>query len=335
MNAPQTSPTGLMSDDAVVEALQTRFMAGPLAELDQAALRQWQPKPMGWFGRVQQLLAQRLGLRSGVATIDGHQLRYWEGGNSKAPTLLLLHGFGASKENWLTLAPRLSRQFHLLIPDLPGFGQSSFSADADYQLASQAARIAELLRRCERGPAMVVGSSMGGAIAAQIAALYPEQVASLCLMNAAGAPATRLSVLESGLAAGVNHLAPERKQDVATVFDICLHRRHRAMGRLLAWCMAKDMVHRYPVNRALFKGLVASLADTWACLPAIAAPTLALWGDSDRVLDMSCGEAFSRRVAHCQLAVMPGVGHLPMIEAPDETAQLLRDFWASSTEVSL
>ncbi|WP_286845560.1 alpha/beta fold hydrolase, partial [Spongiibacter sp. UBA6593] len=155
------------------------------------------------------------------------------------------------------------------------------------------------------------------------------------MMNAAGAPAERLSVLESGLAAGVNHLAPSRLEDVSKVFDICLHRRHRLLGRLLAFFMAKDMVHRYPVNRFLFKGLATSLSDTWACLPDIAAPTLALWGDSDRVLDMSCGSAFVQRIDQCQLTVLPGVGHLPMIESPGDTAQLLRDFWASNTEFSL
>lgn len=315
--------------------LEARFMAGPLAAIDPQQLRAWQPRPMGWFFRLQQVLAQRAGLRSQCSEIDGHRIQYWSGGNPKAPTLLLLHGFGASRENWLTMAPLLGRDFHLLIPDLPGFGRSSFCADAEYSLAAQAARIDQLLRHCDRGPALVVGSSMGGAIAAQLAAHYPHRVAALCLMNSAGAPAERLSVLESGLAAGVNYLAPARLADVSKVFDICLHRRHRLMGRLLAFFMGKDMVHRYVVNRFLFKGLVASLSDTWACLPNIAAPTLALWGDSDRVLDMSCGAAFVGRMAQCQLTVMPGVGHLPMIESPGDTAQLLRDFWVSNTEYAL
>jgi len=70
-------------------------------------------------------------------------------------------------------------------------------------------------------------------------------------------------------------------------------------------------------------------------LPDIAAPTLALWGDSDRVLDISCGSAFVQRIDQCQLTVLPCVGHLPMIESPGDTAQLLRDFWASNTEFSL
>ncbi|WP_272994120.1 alpha/beta fold hydrolase [Spongiibacter tropicus] len=336
MNVPVTPTPGTdASAEVAIATLEARFMAGPLATIDEDVLQRWQPKPMGWFLRLQQLLAQRAGLRSLYCEVDGHRINYWTGGNVDGPTMLLLHGFGASRENWLTIAPLLAKQFHLLIPDLPGFGRSSFCADADYSLAAQASRVAQLLRHCDRGPALVVGSSMGGAISAQLAARYPGRVAALCLMNAAGAPAERLSVLESGLAAGVNHLAPSRLEDVSKVFDICLHRRHRLLGRLLAFFMAKDMVHRYPVNRFLFKGLATSLSDTWACLPDIAAPTLALWGDSDRVLDMSCGSAFVQRIDQCQLTVLPGVGPLPMIESPGDTAQLLRDFWASNTEFSL
>ncbi|WP_286845562.1 alpha/beta fold hydrolase, partial [Spongiibacter sp. UBA6593] len=195
MNVPVTPTPGTdASAEVAIATLEARFMAGPLATIDEDVLQRWQPKPMGWFLRLQQLLAQRAGLRSLYCEVDGHRINYWTGGNVDGPTMLLLHGFGASRENWLTIAPLLAKQFHLLIPDLPGFGRSSFCADADYSLAAQASRVAQLLRHCDRGPALVVGSSMGGAISAQLAARYPGRVAALCLMNAAGAPAERLGV---------------------------------------------------------------------------------------------------------------------------------------------
>ena len=314
---------------AELRAMQQVFESGPLVRATAQGLESWQPLNRSLWRYLQPFMTLQSGQTGRCRRIDGHDIHYWEGGNPEGPTLVLLHGFGACKENWAFLAPRLASRFHLLMPDLPGFGLSSFVSTADYSLAAQADRLAQWLIALGRDNVFVTGSSMGGAIAALLAARHPGLVAAVCLMNAAGAPALHMSMLESGIAVGRNYLVPARRSEVAQVFGICLHRRQRALGAFLALAMAGEMAHRLPLNQYLFSCMVASLGEVWQSLPAIRQPTLILWGDSDRVLDVTCGDALAGQLDNARMMVLPQVGHLPMLEEPRTTGQVMADFWLS------
>lgn len=316
---------------AALEEMRERYFATPLAEVDTRALEQWQPRASLWT-RLKPLMALQAGLRVRRGAVDGHRLSYWEGGRRDGPAVVLLHGFGASKENWTFLAARLRRRYRLLVPDLPGFGDSQFYPQGNYEAAVQADRIAGWLRQLGVVRAQLVGSSMGGAIAAQIAARHPQLAAGLCLMNAAGVPGARLSQLESGLAAGVNYLAPATRAETSRVFELTMHRRRRALGYGLGLLLAAEMSHRKLINDFLFGHLVCSLRSTYDCLPTIEAPGFVLWGAADQVLDVSCAEVFCERLPRARAMVLPDVGHLPMLETPALTARVLEDFWRSSRE---
>jgi abhydrolase domain-containing protein 6 len=324
---PGLNAEALQEGASHLEALVNRYMSTSLAEHDTAQLDRWLPLQSSLWRRLQPLMGVQAGLQTRCKRVGDHTLSFWEGGNPKGPALLLLHGFGASKENWAFLGARLKSRFRIIAPDQAGFGRSDFHTAADYGLAAQSDRAAALLDDLGVDSAFVVGSSMGGAIAAQLAARHPERVAALGLMNAAGAPGKHMSLLESGLAAGVNYLAPAIPRDTGRVFSIALHRRHRLMGMALAFVMAREMSHRKPVNDFLFTQMVTSLLPTWQGLGNIKAPTLVLWGDSDQVLDASCADSFREQIEHAHVMVMPGVGHLPMLEEPALTAQVLHDFW--------
>ncbi len=334
MNAPLTDSTAQQLAAHGVEALaemEALYQATPLAQSDMHALRSWRPKAT-LYQRLKPLLALQAGSRIRQTIVDGHRLSYWEGGVHSATPVVLLHGFGASKENWGFLGAHLKRHYRLLAPDLPGFGDSQFDPDCDYDCATQADRVAEWLRSIGVQRAQLVGSSMGGAIAAQLAARHPALVAGLCLMNAAGVPGKRVSLLESGLAAGRNDLAPATRGQTPRVFQITLHHRQRWLGLMLSVLVAPEMSHRKPVNDFLFGHLVRSLIPTYQILGDISAPTLVLWGDSDQALDVTCVDAFCERIDQARAMVLPGVGHLPMLEVPALTARVLGDFWQSAKE---
>ena len=308
--------------------LEALFAATPLSEIDRDALRQWQPGSSLW-GRLKPLIARRAGARLCWAEVDGHRLNYWDTGASDKPVLVLIHGFGSSKENWSFLSELLHRHYRVLAPDLPGFGNSSFRVDCDYKVTSQAERIAQWLKDLKVDSAFVAGSSMGGAIAAALAASYPHLVSGLCLMNAAGAPATRVSMLEGGILAGSNYLVANRPTEAQRVFQICFHSRKRMLGALFAFLMGTEMAQRAIVNHAIFSDLVHSLSEVNACLPQVNSPTLVLWGDSDRVLDVSCVDAFLAAIPQAKAMVFPETGHLPMVERPKDTATVLRAFFSA------
>jgi pimeloyl-ACP methyl ester carboxylesterase len=96
---------------------------------------------------------------------------YYEGG--KGPVIVLVHGFGTDRSVWLPVAKILTRNFHVVIPDLPGWGQSTRLADADYGIDAQAKRLNAFVHTLNLAPVLVVGHSMGGAIAAGDHAVWP------------------------------------------------------------------------------------------------------------------------------------------------------------------
>ncbi|MBW2939586.1 alpha/beta fold hydrolase [Zhongshania aquimaris] len=327
---------GIVAENAAIltelDAMRDRYLATPLADIDKAALARWQPSGSLWQ-RLQPLMSLQAGLKRRVAKVDDHNICYWAGGNSAGRVVVLLHGFGSSKENWSYLAARLRKDCYLLVPDLAGFGDSDFHPDADYRMAAQADRVASWLKGLGIEKAHFAGSSMGGAIAAQLAARHPQLVETLCLMNSAGVPGKHLSQLESGLAAGKNYLAPSSPRDTWLVFAIALHRRQRFIGMILSFFLAGAMSHRKRVNDFIFSHLVDSLKDTFLNLNKITAPTLVLWGDSDQVLDVSCADQFCDQISDAKAMILPAVGHLPMIEEPALTARVLSDFWCAGTRV--
>jgi Predicted hydrolases or acyltransferases (alpha/beta hydrolase superfamily) len=109
---------------------------------------------------------------------------YYEGG--EGPTIVLLHGFADSKDVWLEVAKPLSAHFHLIIPDLPGWGDSSRVAGASYDVDAQAARLQQFVQALGLQRFVLVGHSLGGAIAGVYAAEHPGHVAELALVDAFG-----------------------------------------------------------------------------------------------------------------------------------------------------
>ncbi|MDF2446491.1 MAG: putative Hydrolase or acyltransferase (alpha/beta hydrolase superfamily) protein [Moraxellaceae bacterium] len=266
------------------------------------------------------------GLRSRHALIDGRKLVWLQGGNPAGEPVLLLHGFGASKENWLPLLPFLARRYQLFIPDLPGWGESQFCAEALYGLDQQVARLAEWMQQTLPTPVHVVGSSMGGGIAGLLAARHPALVRSVTLMNAAGVAGNGTTRFERGLQQGRNGLIAHNMKGVLDLLTSVME--NRALALLMAPAMYWDLVSRRDVNEHMFRHLLQhEPAPHLPTFSAIAAPAFILWGEQDQVLHVSCGDTFKTLIPHARFKRLRGVGHLPMVERPRVTARLLRRFW--------
>ena len=328
-SACQSLPSNA-SQEAFVHAVGAAYLAK--AEVaDRDALSKWQPAGSAW-ALLRDLQRRAAGMRRHVATVDGHQLVWMEGGNPRGKPVLLLHGFTSSKENWLLMLPFLLQRHRVLVPDLPGWGESQFHPDADYSTDRQVARVAEWLRGVIHMPAHVVGSSMGGAIAGLLAARHPQQVATLTLMNAAGLRGKRSSPFERALLEGRNGLIARNFAEVMQIFENVVERNRRPLMLALAPALYSEWVSRRVVNLHLFAQLVAK--PPCAGLPgidAIRVPTLVLWGEQDRILDVSCADAFASLLPHAEIKRLRRVGHLPMIEVPGVTARRLRRFWERHT----
>jgi len=134
-----------------------------------------------WQDMAQSMMA---GLHKQHIRIGDHDWTYLEGG--EGPPVLLLHGFDANKNVWVGFARQLLPNYHVVIPDLPGWGESTRLDSADYGIAAQAARLSEFVTALKLPPVNIAGNSMGGHIAGIFAARYPQQVTSLALLDSAG-----------------------------------------------------------------------------------------------------------------------------------------------------
>ncbi|NJM52432.1 MAG: alpha/beta hydrolase [Blastocatellia bacterium] len=122
---------------------------------------------------------------SSFTKVDGTRIHFQEFGDSRNPTLLLIHGFTASTYSWHKVTLALAeRGFHVIAVDLLGFGFSGKPKWFDYTITSQARMIARFLNRLGIGKATLVGCSYGGAVAASVALDYPEFVEKLILVDA-------------------------------------------------------------------------------------------------------------------------------------------------------
>ena len=133
--------------------------------------------------------------------VDDHKIVYLEGG--KGETVVLLHGFGAHKDLWTAFAKYL-KGYHLVIPDIPGFGESSQVPTDSYDIESQVGRIDRFVEVLKLDKFHMAGNSLGGAFTAVYGAKHPEKVLTLALLDTSGAPSQNKSEFVMQLEKGNN-----------------------------------------------------------------------------------------------------------------------------------
>ena len=242
-----------------------------------------------------------------------------------APTLVMLHGFVGSKENWYPLARALRGHFRLLIPDLPGWGESERNAEATYGFPEQAANVAAFIAAlCGDGQVVLLGHSMGGGVAALAAARYPEHVAKLGLLNAAG---VRFADNQFGLdvLAGENPFAVVDTASLRRFIDRVFF--DPAAKPSIPWPVSSALIQRRRADADFEQAVLDRIGrDVDSLLPGEAAsdihqPTLLVWGRQDAVIDPSALELYAQRIPQARKLLLDGCGHMSMMERADAVAE--------------
>ena len=250
-----------------------------------------------------------------VVTVNGEPCRVWEKGRGAAVGFLA--GLGGLPR-WSPFLDALARRRRVIVPSLPGFPGATGQDRLDDHLDWIAATL-DLLRASGLEGADLIGASVGGMLAAEVAALSPASVARLVLVAPFGLfdaiePTADPFALRAADAAGALCVHPERLQarDAlpdgvdATEWSVVLSRASAAAARLV-WPLG---------DRGLAKRL-----------HRVACPVLLVWGDGDRVIPPSYARRFAERIAGpVEQRSIRGAGHLVDLDAPDELAHAIDAF---------
>ncbi len=243
---------------------------------------------------------------------------------ANAPTIVMIHGFTGSKENWYPVARELRDRYRLVIPDLPGWGESERKPDADYGFVAQAERVAAFIRVVSPGkPVVLLGHSMGGGIAALVAARHPELVSHVGLLDAAGVRFKDNRFGEEVLA-GKNPFAVTDDASLHAYLDVLFHDKSKAPS--IPWPASVGYIRHRRADAAFEQSVLDEIGrGPERFLPGdeaanIHQPALLLWCRQDAVIDASALDLYAARMPQARKVLLEGCGHMSITEQPHNVA---------------
>ena len=279
-----------------------------------------------------------------VINLDGDRVAYRIAG--KGPVLLLVHGMAGSSMTWRHVIPALAQRYTVLAPDLLGHGRSD-KPRGEYSLSAHVNTLRGLLDALGLQRATVVGQSLGGGVAMQLAYEFPERCQRLVLVNSGGLGREVNLILRGLTLPAADYVFPL----------VCSPRLRDAGSRVATWLRragvrstpaSQEIWRSYasladaPTRRAFFRGLrdvidlggqaVSALSRLYR---AAALPTLIVWGAQDPFIPVRHGIAAHKAIPGSRLEIFEGVGHYPHCEAPERFVEVLVDFIASTKPARL
>lgn len=263
-----------------------------------------------------------------IIEVNGRRVHVLENG-SGAP-LLYLHGFAdvhSVKETWLPFHEKLAEGARLIAPAHPGCAQTDEDKDIE-AIEDVVFYYLEVLDALKLERFDLVGSCVGGWIAAELAVRHPEKIRKLVLIGAAGL------FIEGALIGDIFMMAqPEYGSSYASLREMLFAGANQpdaldmfpdGKGEL------EDEVRRYQMlrlsSRIGFKPPYFYNYSLRNRLHRISSPALIVWGERDSFVPRVHGETYAKRIPNAKLQIIPGAGHSAHAEKPDETAMLVRDF---------
>jgi pimeloyl-ACP methyl ester carboxylesterase len=279
-------------------------------------------RSVDWSSRVRQV------------DVGGTPVNYVDLGEGEGEPIVFVHGLGGQWQNWLENLPRAALERRVIALDLPGFGLTPLPRD-EITIPGYGRCVDALCDKLDLGRVDIVGNSMGGYIAAEVAIQFPERIDQLLLVSAAGitsADIARRPIYTLGR--------------IATALATHLAAQDRAIAaRPKTRHLALELVARHPsllradlAYEGFFKGAgkPGFEAALRACLeydfrdrlPDIRQPTLILWGEKDSIIPVRDAHEFERLISDSRKIVMKDTGHIPMAERPGAFNNVMMDFLA-------
>jgi pimeloyl-ACP methyl ester carboxylesterase len=226
----------------------------------------------------------------------------------KPEPALLIHGNGESSVSWFGWIPRMAQEFRLIRPDLPGFGNSPIPRNFDWSMPNMAATMAHFLDRLHLDSVHVIGAKMGGSIAMQFAADFPQRTRTLTIVSG---PASRVDpgiiFSEASLSSQQRRLGPAASKELVEYWDNLMNSPK-------------------PETKAGIAKLEEGLDHMESVLPRIAAPTLVITTDRSAMQSLEAVIRYQGKIRNSRLLVLPSDGYHVAVVKPDECVSNILSF---------
>jgi pimeloyl-ACP methyl ester carboxylesterase len=266
-------------------------------------------------------MAPELGRKLKQVDVGGLKINYYEDGSG--PNLVLLHGMFGDYLDWEPVLGLLARRFHIVAPDLPGFGESG-KPDVAYTGEFFVEKLDGFFAALGLKEIILAGNSFGGQIAMLYALRHPEKVSQLVLVDSGGfreVPEAERAMARTMLSR--ENLLAMPPAMIPLIFSKVFVKESAEKERYMAKQAAKLKAADYPEYvRAVVGSIELSMAtNLLEELPKIKCPVLLLSGKEDSVVPPEQAEEAARRLPRATLQIMEGCGHMPQLEDPGEFAR--------------
>lgn len=267
-------------------------------------------------------------------TVNGLRLHYLDWGNQGKQPLIMLHGIGQVAHTFDHIAPSFSRDYHVIAVDMRGHGDSDWHPDGAYLVEDYVKDIEGLVRQLGLRDLIILGNSTGGRVAQVYAGLHPELVAKLIVEDVGP---ERPREIAAGFAKRVqeeangwrseDELVARLKSESPQISEALLRTyahfgtKRREDGRLI-WKRDPQLVN----------GFVPT--ELWQYVRRITCPTIYVLGGKSSIVPPETQEQLKKTLPRCEIVIMPGLGHYPHLEAPDDYVTIVRTFVSGKSAAS-
>ena len=255
---------------------------------------------------------------------------FYEGGNSKQPSIVMLHGYSADKNVWLRFARHFVDDYHVIIPDMAGHGDTTFVSGSDYSITAQSQRLSALLNTLNIDQVHIIGNSMGGFISADFSLSFPDRVLTTGLVDPAGVSSPEPSEMQQLLTTGYNPFLVERRGQFHTFYAMTMEK-----PPWMPTAVLDAMAENYQIRRVALAEIFNDFHNTPLLetrLANLRSPALLLWGSEDRLIHVSSVDTWRAAIPTLEITVWEGIGHMPMLEIPEESATRYQQFLTKYSE---
>lgn len=284
---------------------------------------------------VEELKKEFTTKQSKFIRIDGMDVHYTDDG--EGIPLVLIHGISSSLNTWDGWNASLQNDFRIIRLDLPGFGLTGPNPKNDYSIDFYVAFMQTFLKALEVDSCFMAGSSLGGYITWNLASSQPDLIRKMILIDAAGYPFVPeetpifFKVAQSPFAPYFKSFTPKFLvgQVINEVYGNDSKVTDEVVNRNYLYALREG-------NREAFLSLVSKIEfKEFTKLKAINTPTLIMWGEKDNWVSPKLAKRFNSDLPNSQLIMYPGVGHIPMEEIPEQTAEDARNYFLDDATESV